>query len=74
MPKKTSGKAHLNKLLDVSLETALAAERCVKVLYIKAMVRNSTTSDSTVEAVSIMFRFVSLVATKTGLGNHLGIK
>lgn len=69
MKKKAVGKLLVSKSRDVSLETVHGVKQFAKVVFVKAMEKSSTTSDTTGEVVSIMFRFVSLVVTQIGSGN-----
>lgn len=74
MRKKHVGKTPLSKSLAASHGTVHVVKQFAKVEFAKAMVRSSTTSDTTVEVVSITFRLVLLVAQQTGVVNHLDIR
>ena len=52
--------------------TAQDAKRCVQAVYIKATVVSLTTSGPTAQAAWYTLQLVSLVVTRTGLGNLLG--
>lgn len=74
MRKKQRGKILQRKSLGESRVIVQGVKQFARVEFAKVMVRNSTMSDSTVEAVSITFRLVLLVAQQIGVANHLGLK
>ncbi len=74
MRKKHAGKTLLNKSLAASHETVHVVKQFAKDEYVKAMVRSSTTSDTTVEVVSITFRLVLLVAQQIDVVSRLGLR
>lgn len=70
MLKRISGNRHLNKSLDVLRVTVHAVRQSRQVKSERAIIKNSTTSDTTARVVWIMSLLVLSAAMQTGSVNQ----